>query len=209
MTVQASSDLKAQITEHIDIATQIECGKNIDTMIEEISKTNFKNLSKEHQYEKNDRINDASIRYWFTVTTLALSALAVACAIASIIFTTGMFTAGIQTIAIVTGFVGVTTAFTLFDKAIYRYLNQSTDQKKKKTVINKLEKKFNEIKTLIRSRIKTLETIETTEVKILRTSEILEQIKRINTLINKVIVQVPQKIIHFSAVDASPLLKHV
>lgn len=207
MSIDSSQSLKANIQQHIDYATQEECGKNIDTLIQEVSKTNFDTLAEEHNKEKKDRTNDANIRYWFTITTLSISAFAVVCAIASIVMTAGLITGGVQTVAIVTGFVGVTTAFTLFDKAVYRYLNYDIELKKKKTKIGKLEKKFDEIKTLIQERIKTLATIEAKEIKTKRTEEILNQIKRVNTLIERVKVEIPQKIIHFHYIDASPLMK--
>ena len=209
MTVQVGLGLKNQIIQNIDESTQVKCGRDIDTLIAEVAKTNFKQLSKEYHVERTDQVNDRRVKYLFTVSAIGLSVVAVICAIASMVFASGIFTVGVHTVAVVTGFVGITSAFTLFDTAVYRFLSLNSEEKKKNTIIATLEKKFNNIKDLIHTRINTLEFIEEAEVKNQRVFDILTQIKTVNSFMEKVKIEVPQKLTHFKSVDSSPLLQHV
>jgi len=208
-SVSVDVDVKAQIVQHLDVTTQEDTGHDIDVLIQDIAKTKFQNLALERKSDKLDKKNIQQIKFGFSITAIALAVVAVIGAIATIIFSTGVFTAGATTLAVVTGFVGISTSFNQLDKAIYRYINYHKEEKIEKTRINKLLKKINNVKTLITGRVNALEHITDKETRNTRCAEILAQIIKVNGFVKAIKEQVPSKINAFTVFDTSPLLKYV
>lgn len=209
MAVELSPDLKASVAHYIDSATQEDVGRDIDVLINEIAKTEFENLAKESVEDKLDKDRIRQIKFGFSVVAVALAVVAIIGAIATIIFAAGVFSPGTETLAIVTGFVGISTSFSQLDKAIYRYINYHSEEKVEKTRIKKLMKKIANVKSLITGRINTLEHIEEKALKSQRCSEILGQIQKVNEFVKTIKDKVPRKIPSFGVFDPSPLLRHV
>lgn len=200
--------LKLELVAEIDAATQQETGKDVDVLIAEIAKTNFEHLSEEHKLDKIDKSNITKIKYSFTISSIVLAVVAVVAAIATILFSTGIFTPGTVTLAIVTGFVGISTSFNQLDSAIARYINFHKEEKQTSNRIDKLAKKIDAVKKLIGTRIDKIQYIDG-EVRTKRAFEILSQVKKVNEFVKLIKKEIPAKITAFTVLDPSPLLKYV
>lgn len=199
--------LKAEIYAHVDEVTQEERGRDIDLLIKEIGKTNFDKLSDEDEQDKLDSRKITNVRKGLVVASLALAVTALVCAVATIIFSTGAVSAGNETVAVVTGLMGITTSFKLFDSAMDRYIAFHQQEKAGLTRINKLENKITDVKTLLTKRVDGLEHLEGKEKAAERAAEVLSQIRKVNRFIKKIKEEVPEKILAFDVFDPSPLLQ--
>lgn len=208
MNINTDPPFIDQVTSEIDNATQVQCGRDIENIISELGKTIFENIAKEHVDDKKSIRTTSGIKNVFNIAAITLACVAIVCAIAGIFFSMGFIAVGGQTLALITGFVGVTAAFGQLDNAIHRYINTKTKEKEETTRLEKLKVKVNIVKELIGSRIKTLDSLNDDAIKNERCSEILSQIKRINEFVMNIKANIPDKIASFQVVDASPLLKY-
>lgn len=200
-------DFKTELLMEIDSSTQEQSGKDIDVLISEISKINFKNLTEDYALYKDEKNSVSEVKYSFTLTSICFAVIAVIGAIATIIFSTGAFSPGAATLAVVTGFVGISTSFNQLDNAIARYLNFQKENKLSHNPIKKLADKVDTVKKLIAVRIDKIQYLSH-ELRMTRSFEILTQIKKVNEFVGLIKKEVPEKISYFGTLDPSPLLKY-
>lgn len=204
---EVSNALKAAISQHVVYATQEERGRDIDTLTADVARTRFENLAIEHRKDVLEGRKIIRVRFGMVLTSLTLGVIAVTCAVAMIFFSSGVIVAGGQTLAVVTGLMGMTTSFTQLDLAIGRFIEYHKEVRARLNRIDKLKNKITDIRALLDARIKDLEFLEPSDLKQSQCAEILVQVKKLNGFIHQIKEAVPARISSFPVFDPSPLLK--
>lgn len=198
---------EAQLKEAIDQTTQQSRGRDIDTLIEDIAKTEFDKLSDEYERDRVDKKTFKKIKAGLIVTSVILAVISVVAAVVSIFFAAGTVAAGALALAAASGMVSITTSFKQLDGSIEKFVAYYQADHLEKTSFYKLEKKITNVTTLINKRIDDIKHIDD-DISTTRKQEILDQIMKVNGYISQIKEEVPQKIMHFDVLDPSPLTRY-
>lgn len=198
----------ATIQNYVEETTQGERGDDINTLITDISRTQFQTLAEDLKKDKADQAHFQKVKKWFVIGSICFAVVAVIVAIVSMILSAGIFSAGVVTVALMSGSVGISASFGQLDKAIARLIEFSLEENQKNLRIPSLSGKIDVIRGLLNDRIEGLGDIEKKNVNS-RIGEIFNQIKLLNTYIKQIKRQVPSEINLFPLFNASPLTAQV